>query len=263
VRFATESPRYKHVVEIAGKAAVVTGGSAGIGRAIVLRLARDGASVLIADVDERGGQELERKISASGALASFVRADMAEGGDVEAMIRAAETTYGGLDILVNNAGFAIDPPFPAAEPLEWRRLIEVNLVAVMLATQAAIGAMRKRGGGAVVNVSSVAGLGLGPHAAPDYAAAKAAVVRLTAGLGPLAEEKIRVNAVCPDWVDTPAVERSLAAMTQEERRAVVPPELVPAEDIADAVVGLIRDDSLGGRVLTCPAGGEWELLPVG
>jgi NAD(P)-dependent dehydrogenase (short-subunit alcohol dehydrogenase family) len=250
-------------VNIVEKAAVVTGGSVGIGRAIALRLARDGASVLIADVDERGGQDLMEELKASGSHASFVYADMAVGTDVEEMIRAAETTHGGLDILINNAGFAIDPPFPAAEPVEWRRLLDVNLVAVMLATQAAISPMRKRGGGAVVNVSSVAGLGLGPHAAPDYAAAKAAVVRLTAALGPLAEENIRVNCVCPDWVDTPAVQRSLAAMTQEERRGIAPPKLVPAEDVADAVVGLIRDDSLAGRVLTCPAGGEWELLPVG
>jgi NAD(P)-dependent dehydrogenase (short-subunit alcohol dehydrogenase family) len=250
-------------VNIAGKAAIVTGGSMGIGRAIALRLARDGVHVLIADVDERGGQELTQEIEASGSHASFVCADMAVGTDVEGMIRAAETTYGGLDILVNNAGFAIDPSFPAAEPVEWRRLLDVNLVAVMLATQAAISPMRKRGGGAVVNVSSVAGLGLGPHAAPDYAAAKAAVVRFTAALGSLAAENIRVNCVCPDWVDTPAVQRSLAAMTQEERRVIVPPKLVPAEDVADAVAGLICDDSLAGRVLTCPAGGEWELLPAG
>ena len=249
-------------MNIAGKAAIVTGASVGIGRAIALRLAREGASVLIVDVDERGGQDLAREIEALGSDASFLCADMAVGTDVEGMIRAAATTYGGLDILVNNAGFAIDPPFPAGEPVEWQRLLDVNLVAVMLATQAAISLMRKRGGGAVVNVSSVAGLGLGPHAAPDYAAAKAGVVRLTAALGPLAEENIRVNCVCPDWVDTPAVQRSLAAMTPEERRDIVPPKLVPAEDVADAVAGLIRDDSLAGRVLTCPAGGEWELLPV-
>jgi hypothetical protein len=72
-----------------------------------------------------------------------------------------------------------------------------------------------------------------------------------------------VNCVCPDWVDTPAVQRSRAAMTPQERAAVVPPALVSADDIADVVAGLIRDDSLAGRVLTCPAGGEWELLPVG
>jgi NAD(P)-dependent dehydrogenase (short-subunit alcohol dehydrogenase family) len=177
-------------VEIARKTAVVTGGSAGIGRAIAVRLARDGASVLIADVDERDGKELERELETSGSRASFVRADMAKAPDVEAMIQAAETTYGGLDILVNNAGFAIDPPYPAAEPAEWRRLLEVNLVAVMLATQASISAMRKRGGGAVVNVSSVAGLGLGSHPAPDYAAAKAAVLRLTAALEPLAKDGV-------------------------------------------------------------------------
>jgi NAD(P)-dependent dehydrogenase (short-subunit alcohol dehydrogenase family) len=250
-------------VEIAGKAAVVTGGSAGIGRAIALRLAAEGARVVIADVDERGGRETERKVAGFGRHASFLCADMAQPTEVDAMMRAAETMHGGVDILVNNAGYAIDPPFPVADPADWRPLLEVNLIAVMLATQAAISGMRKRGGGAVVNVSSVAGLGLGAHAAPDYAAAKAAVIRLTAALAPLAEDNIRVNCVCPDWVDTPAVRRGLAAMTQEERTAVVPPKLVPAEDIADVVAGLIRDDSLAGRVMTCPAGGEWELLPPG
>jgi NAD(P)-dependent dehydrogenase (short-subunit alcohol dehydrogenase family) len=250
-------------VEIVGKAAVVTGASAGIGKAIALRLAREGAALVLADVDQTGGRETERAIGTAGGQATFIRADMANEADVEAMIRMAESAYGGLDILVNNAGFAVDPPYPDADPATWRHLLDVNLAAVMLATQRALASMRARGGGVVVNVSSVAGLGLGPHAAPDYAASKAAVVRLTAALASLAEENIRVNCVCPDWVDTPAVRRTLAGMSQAERNNAVPTKLVAPEDIAEVVVRFIRDDSLAGRVIACPCEGEWELLPAG
>jgi NAD(P)-dependent dehydrogenase (short-subunit alcohol dehydrogenase family) len=117
----------------------------------------------------------------------------------------------------------------------------------------------REGGGAIVNIASVAGLGAGPHGAPEYAAAKAGVVRLTAALGSLAGEGIRVNAICPDYVDTPAVQRSLATMS-EDKRAAVPPLIAPAA-IADGVLGLIRDDTLAGRVLVCFADGEPYLLP--
>jgi NAD(P)-dependent dehydrogenase (short-subunit alcohol dehydrogenase family) len=119
----------------------------------------------------------------------------------------------------------------------------VNLGGLMLATQLAFEAMD--GEGAIVNVSSVAAFGTAPYSSPDYAAAKAAVVRLTASLAE--HEGVRVNCICPDWVDTPAVQRSLAEMTPEER-AEVPP-LVPAEEIADIVLDLIRDDSAAGRVV--------------
>jgi NAD(P)-dependent dehydrogenase (short-subunit alcohol dehydrogenase family) len=250
-------------VEIAGKTALVTGASAGIGNAIALRLAREGAGVLLADIDETGGREAERAIEAAGGRASFIRADMASEADIETMLRIAESAHGGLDILVNNAGFAVDPPYPDADPATWRRLLDVNLAAAMLATQGALASMRKRGAGVVVNVSSVAGLGSGPHSAPDYAASKAAVVRLTGALAFLGEENIRVNCVCPDWVDTPAVQRTLAEMSQAERKKAAPAKLVAPEDIAEVVVGFIRDDSLAGRVMACPCEGEWELLPVG
>jgi NAD(P)-dependent dehydrogenase (short-subunit alcohol dehydrogenase family) len=115
-----------------------------------------------------------------------------------------------------------------------------------------------RGGGAIVNVASVAGLGAGPHSAPEYAAAKAGVVRFTAALGSLAGEGIRVNAICRDYVDTPAVQRSVAAMSEEERAAL--PPLVPPAAIAGGVLDLIRDDSLAGRVLVRFADGEPHLL---
>jgi 3-oxoacyl-[acyl-carrier protein] reductase len=130
----------------------------------------------------------------------------------------------------------------------------------MLATQLALEPLRRRGGGAIVNVASVAGLGAGPHGAPEYAAAKAGVVRFTAALGEVAAEGIRVNAICPDYVDTPAMQRSLAEVDERERASL--PELVPPQAIAGGVLDLIRDDSLAGRVLVWFADEPPYLLPA-
>jgi NAD(P)-dependent dehydrogenase (short-subunit alcohol dehydrogenase family) len=129
----------------------------------------------------------------------------------------------------------------------------------MLATQLALDPLRRRGGGAIVNVASVAGLGAGPLSAPEYAAAKAGVVRLTAALSPLAAEGIRVNAICPDYVDTPAMQRSLAQMSAKDRSAV--PQLVSSEAIAGGVLDMIRDESLAGRTLVWFAEEPAYLLP--
>src|SRR5207249_3080592 len=137
-----------------------------------------------------------------------VGADVAVEAEVAEMVAAAERAFGGLDVLVNNAGGAEEIPFPDAPTEQWARTIDVNLRGVMLAIQAALPVMRQRGGGAIVNIASLAGVGLGPHDAPEYAAAKAGVIRLTAALANLAREGIRVNCICPDWVDTPASRRS-------------------------------------------------------
>jgi NAD(P)-dependent dehydrogenase (short-subunit alcohol dehydrogenase family) len=143
------------------------------------------------------------------------------------------------------------------------RLVDVNLRAVMLATQLAIRAMREQGrGGAIVNIASLAGVGNRPHPDPDYAATKAGVVRFSTALAPLSSEGIRVNCVCPDWVDTPMSRRTRANMTEEELRTKVPPVLLAPEEIADAVMELVHDDSLAGRVMACFCGAPRKLFSV-
>ena len=199
-------------MDLAGRVAIVTGGGAGIGRAVVDRLVGEGATVVVADISAEAGA---------------FRADIGVADDVR-------EKHGRLDVLVNNAGGVFDT---------WQKTIDVNLNGLVLATRLAFDAMR--GEGAIVNVSSVAGLGTTPYEAPDYAAAKAAVVRFTAALAN--HEGVRVNCVCPDWVDTPAVQRSLAGLTAPER-ANVPP-LVPAGEIAGIVLDLVRDDSAAGRII--------------
>jgi NAD(P)-dependent dehydrogenase (short-subunit alcohol dehydrogenase family) len=243
-------------VRLAGKAALVTGGAAGIGRAVVERLVGGGAAVAIADRDETAG-----RAAAADLCATFVHADVATDGDVRLALVAATARLGGLDILVNNAG-GIEPPYYPDAPVEhWSYALDLNLRAVMLATQLAIESMAARGGGAIVNIASAAGLGLTAHEAPEYSAAKAGVVRLTATLAPLAERLgIRVNCVCPHLVDTPAARRERAGMTPAEITAL-PAAMAPAE-IAAAVAELVTDDQLAGRVMVCRAGEPHRLLPV-
>jgi len=239
----------------AGKVTLVTGAAMGIGRAVAERLADEGAQVVVADREPEAGKKAAEEL---GGL--FVRAEVENDDELRRMIETAERFGGGLDILVNNAGGVAGPVYPDAPPEHWERVLDVNLRATMLATQLALGPLRRRGGGAIVNVASVAGIGAGPHGAPEYAAAKAGVVRLTAALESLASDGIRVNAICPDYVDTPAVRRSLAEMTDEERAEV--PELVPPEAIAGGVLDLIRDDALAGRVLVWFAETDPYLLPT-
>jgi NAD(P)-dependent dehydrogenase (short-subunit alcohol dehydrogenase family) len=227
-------------VEIDGAVAIVTGAAVGTGRAIALRLAAEGAHVVVADVDARGGEETVARIG--GGRASFVRADMLAPADVEALI----TRTDGLRILVNNAGGWLGPPhFPEATPAQWGATLDLNLRSAMLATQLALEPMHRFGGGAVVNVASTAGLGAEPYAAPEYGAAKAGLIRFTAAL---AEARgVRVGCVVPDWIRTERAEAELAAMTAAERAAA--PEPIPLDVLTHAVVALIRDDESAGRVV--------------
>jgi 3-oxoacyl-[acyl-carrier protein] reductase len=237
-------------VEVRGKVAVVTGAAAGIGRAVAEALAGEGAAVVVADVDPDEGRRTAEQVGGR-----FVEADVLVDDDLRELIAAAE----GLEILVNNAGGAPGPHYPEAPIEHWSRTLELNLRSAMVATQFALDAMTE--GGAIVNVSSMAGYGLYPHGAPEYAAAKAGLMRLTGALAPLAAPTgVRVACVCPDWVDTPAVHRSLASMTDEERAEV--PELVSAEEIAALVLDLIRDDASAGRVVIRPADGEAMTMPL-
>lgn len=231
-------------MEIRGKVAVVTGAAAGIGRAVAAALADEGAALVVADVDSDQGRRTAHDLGGR-----FVATDVLVDDELRALMDAAE----GLEILVNNAGGAPAPHYPEAPAEHWSRTLELNLRSAMVATQLGLEAMST--GGAIVMVSSIAGYGLAAHDAPEYAAAKAGLMRLTGALSPLAETRgVRVSCVCPDWVDTPAVRRSLDEMSAEERASV--PELVGADEIAGLVLELIRDEGSAGRVVVRQAGGE-------
>jgi NAD(P)-dependent dehydrogenase (short-subunit alcohol dehydrogenase family) len=238
-------------MKLKGKAALVTGGAAGIGREISERFVSGGSEVLVADLVESD-------------VGSFVRADVTNATDVAALVAYAERELGGLDVLVNNAGGYEEPVFPAAPVDHWSRTLDLNLRAVMLGISFALPALRRRGGGAIVNVASSAGLGLKPHPGPEYAAAKAAVMRLTACLAPLADEGIRINCVCPHTVATPSVLEEIERHRSEGREPPGPlgDTLLSPADVADAVLRFVRDERLAGRIEVLNGGEPPRLLPL-
>ena len=243
-------------MELHGRVAIVTGGAAGAGQAMVRRLADEGAIVVVADVDDAAGR---RALDTLGA-ASFVRTDVRVDGDVEHMVGFAEERHGGVDILVNNAGgWGPTANYPYASPLQWGSTLDLNLRAPMLATQLVLEPMRRRGGGAVVNIASTGGVGLAPYESPEYGAAKAGLIRFTACMAYAREDTgVRVNCVVPDGIATERAYGELAAMTPDQL-AAEEPQIEPAE-VADAVVELVRDESMSGRVVTLVRGEPRRLL---
>jgi NAD(P)-dependent dehydrogenase (short-subunit alcohol dehydrogenase family) len=225
-------------------------------------MAREGAAVVVADVEEDAGVDAVGEIRSRGGRAAFVLADVASEADVSGMVAFAEAEFGGLDVLVNNAGGVEEPYFPDGDPAHWRRAIDLNLLGTMLGIHFGVRAMKKRGGGAVVNVSSMGGVGFRPYGIPEYGAAKAGVMRLTASLATLRERTgVRVNCICPGWVDTPASRRTRARMTPQEKKSV-PPVLLQPEEIADAVMMFVENESMAGRVMIWPEGAPWQIVPL-
>jgi NAD(P)-dependent dehydrogenase (short-subunit alcohol dehydrogenase family) len=251
-------------MDIASKVAIVTGaGGGGQGRAVALRLASLGACVVVSDVNESGGRDTCEQISAHGGEAAFVRADVANEADVRAMCRFAEECFGGLDILVNNAG----PYLPGDRLARWNETLTANLFGSVYGTLHAIEPMRRRGGGAIIYYGSTSAVGNGlKHCdSPAYDVAKAAVMRLATTMSWLQETYcIRVNCIVPDWVATEEVQTYFDTLSPAQRVASgVPEVLTSLDEIASAVVRLITDDALSGRVLVWWSGKAPGLIPVG
>ncbi|TDC50985.1 SDR family NAD(P)-dependent oxidoreductase [Jiangella ureilytica] len=247
-------------MDLRDRVAVVTGGAAGAGRVVGSALAARGAVVLVADADGERCAEAVAAIQRDGGRADPVVVDVCADDAAEVLVAAA-SRLGPLGVLVNNAGGwgSAARRFPDAVPGEWGRVLDLNLRAPMLLTQAVLAPLRAAGGGAVVNVASGAGLDLSPYGSPEYGAAKAGLIRFTAAVAGLRDSHgVRVTCVVPGWIGLGRAHAQLAAMPPEER-AQVPP-FVPPELVADSVVALAEDVDLAGRVLVLRGGRPPELL---
>ena len=230
-----------------GKVALITGGGSGIGRASALALAAQGAKVVVADVNVEGGDETVHRIKDGGGEAFFVQADVSAGAQVAAMVQKTVDTFGRLDCAVNNAGISGGGMMARVADIEeeiFDRTIAVNLKGVWLCMKYELPVMVQQGGGVIVNMASVAGL-IGSPKGAAYSASKHGVIGLTrtAALD-YAKYKIRVNAVCPAYTDTPMVSdviESNPAMGKITAQANPMKRLGRPEEIAEGVLWLCSD----------------------
>ena len=229
----------------AGKSVLVTGAAGGIGRAAALAFAGAGARVAVVDVDAKGGEDTVALIAQAGGEAFFVKADVSQSAQVEAMVAAVVERWGRLDCAFNNAGIEIEHlPLADSDEATFDRLIGVNVKGVWLCMKHEIRQMLKQGGGTIVNTASVAGL-VGAPLMPLYAASKHAVVGLTkTAAAEYGKAGIRVNSVCPGIIRTPMLERALEREPRREKSIVKAHpigRLGEAEEIANAAVWLCSD----------------------
>ena len=235
--------------KLEGKVAVITGAGAGIGRASALLFAREGASVVVADLDSGAGEETVAHIEREGGKALLVRVDVVESSEVERMIRTTVETFGRVDVLFNNAGVNFAATVVDITDEIWSRSLDVNLKGVMLGCRHAIPEMLKSGGGSIINTASMLGLVASPRQAP-YAAAKGAVVMLTRQVAiDYAQRNIRVNCLCPSEVNTEMNRRFIKQSPDpraELRRVLarVPMDrMAEPDEIAAAALFLASDDA--------------------
>jgi NAD(P)-dependent dehydrogenase (short-subunit alcohol dehydrogenase family) len=199
-----------------GKVALVTGGSSGIGEATAKLFAREGAKVVIADVQLEKGQQVASAIQAEGGEASFVRSDVSRDADAKHMVDFTVARYGRLDVLFNNAGVESPKPVVETSEAEWDKVMAVNAKGVFLGTKHAVGAMRKSGGGSIINTSSIFGL-IGSPGFAAYHASKGAVRLLTKSTALAhAKENIRANSIHPGVIETPMLREVIEAEPDPE-----------------------------------------------
>ena len=236
-------------MQLQDKVAIITGAATGIGRATALLFAREGASVIVADINEDDAQRTVADIKGEGADARFVRTDVSEAEDVQALMERTAEEMGGIDVIVNNAGAQRSGAVTEFQESEWDLLMHINPRSCFLGAKYGVPYLRKRGGGSIVNVSSLAGL-KGGAGMTAYSASKGAIIAFTRALAEeLAPDNIRANSVCPGWIDTPFNEPAIEFMGGRAQQEDMVQQTVPLkrqgtpEEIAPGILYLASDAS--------------------
>jgi NAD(P)-dependent dehydrogenase (short-subunit alcohol dehydrogenase family) len=243
------------------KQAVITGAATGIGRASAQLFVEQGARVVIADVNETDARAAVEELGGDGT-AWFVRTDVSSAPEMEALMNQAADAMGGIDIIVNNAGVQRSGAVTDFEESEWDALMRVNPKSCFLGAKYGVPHLRRRGGGSIVNTASIAGLKGGPGMTA-YSASKGAVIAFTKALAAeLASDGIRVNSVCPGWIDTPFNQPAIDFLGGRESQEAMVRDSVPLsvqgtpEQVAPGIAYLASDLSsyVTGQTLVIDGG---------
>ena len=238
------------------KVVVVTGAASGIGRATAQKFAEEGARVVVADIDAKGGETAAAELRDQGRDAAFVQIDMTDNASIDAFGAAVQAKYGAVDVLVNGAGWGRTAPFWEGTPEFWAKLVALNFVGPMMLTKALLPAMIERGSGRIVNVSSDAGR-VGSLGETVYSGAKGGLIAFTKSLArEVSRYQINVNCVCPGPTDTPLMAAVPEKVQEGLKKAIPFRRLAKPSEIADAIVFFASDRAsyVTGQVLSVSGG---------
>ncbi|MDE0186147.1 MAG: glucose 1-dehydrogenase [Candidatus Poribacteria bacterium] len=246
-------------MRLANKVAIITGGASGIGQATALLFAKEGAKIVVADLNEESSHETVERIRFAGGEAVYARTDVTSAKDVEEMVQFTCGVYGKLDVLFTGAGIAMRLPVVDLPEEDWNRCIAINLKGIFLSCKYAIPEMLKHGGGSIINVSSIYGI-VGSKNRAAYLASKGGVANLTRGMAlDYAADNIRANCICPGFTDTPLV-RGIVK-TQEEYQSLAEQHpiarLATPQDIAYGALYLASDEAAFVTGITLPIDGGY------